>query len=183
MRLMWAEVGALDARHRAAIRAAVPAADLRLVEESAPVAWVPVAVNVRATEAIWSELRAGAREAFFRRLGGADFDSSLLKATVASAIRLFGLHPGKLLRWTPRGWAQVFRDHSRLRSIDVDEVTTRLVFENLPAALVASDAWMHSVAAALEAIYDVTRRPGTSKLVAADTELRRMELRFSWAPA
>jgi hypothetical protein len=180
MKLMWDGVDALEDARRDAIRGAVPEADLRAVEESAPVAWLSVALNVRATEAIWRTLGAGAREAFFRRLGLADFESSLLKATVASAIRLFGLDPGKLLRWTPRGWPQVFRDRTHLTVIEGSDGVARLAFENLPAPAAASEAWMESVPASLAALFDVTRRNGTAQLEDARPRERTMVLLFRW---
>ena len=180
MKNMWAAVNALDAEKRAQVRANVPAMDARMIEESSPVAWLPGGINVRATEAIWSALAPGAREAFFRRLGGADFESSLLRTTVRSAIRLFGLDPGKLLRWTPRGWAQVFRDRSQLRVIDADPRTTRILFENLPPELAESDAWMRSVPASLEAFFDLTQHRGTAALEKAEPRLRKMTLVFRW---
>jgi hypothetical protein len=180
MKLMWEGVDALDAPMRDATRAAVPERDLRMIEEAAPVAWLPIGVNLRATEAIWSTLGPGAREDFFRRLGGADFESSLLKATVTSAIRLFGLDPGKLLRWTPRGWSQVFRDQSRLTAIEGTDGAARLAFENLPTVLAESRPWLESVAASLVALYDVTRRSGTVVVEDAQPRTRTMVLLFRW---
>ena len=112
MKLLFACVDEDAARED--LRAALSADDMRLVDEAPPVAWLPVGVNVRATETVWRVLGRGKRVEFFARLGGHDFDSTLLKSVVATAIRLFGVEPLRLLEWVPRGWTQLFRDETQI---------------------------------------------------------------------
>jgi hypothetical protein len=165
---------------RADLRAALSAEDVRLVEESAPVAWLPVAVNVRATETVWRVLGKGAREAFFQRLGGHDFDSTLLKSIVATAIRLFGVEPLRLLEWVPRGWPQIFRDESKIVVKAEGPRRALVTFESLPPELAQSRAWVESVAASMSAFFKPTRKQGTVQVAEASAKDRRMVLAFEW---
>ena len=172
-------VDALEPAARAKVRAALAPDDVRMVHDASPLAWLPVELNLRATEATWRALGPGAREAFFAALGDQDFDSTLLKSTVTTAIRLCGVDPSRLMRWVPRGWSQVFRDDARIAVVDVSANELRIVFDDLPAALARSRAWTESCAASMTAFYRATRRQGTVS-VEAEPDARRMVLVFRW---
>jgi hypothetical protein len=180
MKLLLRVIDALDEPARGRIRAALPEDDLRLIEETTSVAWLPVEIDLRATEVIWRALDPLARVAFFRRLGDHDFESSLLKSIVTSAIRIFGVEPGRLLHWMPRGWAQLFRDSTRI-TINTDVAKeARVTFDDLPPQLAESPAWRDSVAASMTAFYGATRREGTVRVESADPLARSMVLLFRW---
>ena len=165
---------------REELRAALSPEDTRLIDEFAPVAWLPVVVNVRATEAVWRVLGKGKREEFFNRLGGHDFDSTLLKSVVATAIRLFGVEPLRLLEWVPRGWTQLFRDETQIAVKAIGPKHALLSFESLPSELAESRPWVDSVAASMTAFFKATRTQGVVLVDEASGKDRRMVLSFKW---
>jgi hypothetical protein len=180
MKLFLQCVEAQEPAARDVLLAALPRADLGLVRESAPIAWLPVAVNARATEVVWSALDPKAREAFFLRLGAMLLDSSLLNVLVSTAVRLFGVEPGRILRWTPRAWTQVYRDTTRITVFDIHEYSLRIRFEGLPRVCVRASGWMESVALSTSALFSVTGRTGACALEDANVGGRSMVQRCRW---
>lgn len=180
MKLLMGCVDALDPQARDAVRAAVPAEDLALVESAAAVSWLPVDVNLRATEAVAHALSPQAFDAFFRRLGDRDFDSTLLKSVVTGAIGVFGLEPSRLMSWVPRGWSQIFRDQTEISITVAGAGEARMSFVDLPAQLAASRAWRDSVAASMTAFFRATKREGTTDVESFDARARAMVLLFRW---
>jgi hypothetical protein len=180
MKLFLRCVDAQEPASRDALLAAIPKEDVELVHESAAVAWLPTAINARATEVVWSVLDPKAREMFFLRLGIALLDSSLLNGLVTSAVRIFGVEPGRILRWTPRAWTQLYRDATRIVVYDIEPQSLRIRYESLPCSLARTFGWMESVAVSTGALFNVTGRTGAGAVEEADPAGRRMVLHFRW---
>ena len=165
---------------RDALLGALPAQDIALIRETGPLGWLPAEVNARATEIVWAGLGPRAREAFFLRFGVATFGSTLLKPLVTGAMRLFGVAPGKILRWTPRAWAQIFRDGTRVSLTDVDAHALRIRFDSLPRCLATAPGWMESTACCVTALFDVIGRTGAAAVEERDPGKGVMVLRVRW---
>jgi hypothetical protein len=180
MKIFLECVEAQEPSARDVLLSALPAADLALVREAGPLAWLPAEVNARATEIVWSGLGPRAREAFFLRLGAALFESTLLNALLAGAVRLFGVAPGKILRWTPRAWPQIYRDGTRVTVTDVDAHALRIRFDSIPRCLATCPGWMESAACCVTAMFDVVGRTGAAAVEERDPANGRMVLRVRW---
>jgi len=180
MKLFLQCVEAQEPATRDVLLAALPRDDLALVREASTIAWLPAAVNGRATEVVWSALGPKNRELFFLRLGIALLDSSLLNTLVASAVRLFGVEPGRILRWTPKAWTQVYRDSTRITVFDIEPQSLRIRYESLPRVLVRSTGWMESVALSTSALFNVTGRTGAGTVESSDVGERSMVHCFRW---
>lgn len=180
MKLFVDRVRALDADRRDAILARMAPADLNAIEEAQPLDWFPVELNVRATEVVWKTLGPGAREAFFLRLGMEDFESPLLKGVVATAQRLFGVEPGSLLKFAPKGWTQVFRDDAKVTAASLGKGVASLTYAGLPRPLAESRIWIDSVAASMGAMLAVTKKRGTVTAEQIDVASGSMTLVFRW---
>lgn len=180
MKIFMGCVEALEPSERDAIRAAIGAEDLRLVEAATPVAWLPVEINLRATEAVGRVLGPQGSDLFFRRLGDQDFESSLLKSIVTGAIGIFGLEPSRLMRWVPRGWAQLFRDSTQITLSIAGAGKARLTFAGLPPMLAKSRVWRDSVASSMSAFYKATKREGTVEVESSEPATSTMVLLFRW---
>lgn len=180
MKLFVERVRDLDADRRDAVLARIGPVDLDAIENASPLDWFPVEINVRATEAVWKALGPGAREGFFLRLGMEDFESPLLKGVVATALRLFGVEPGSLLKFAPRGWSQVFRDDATVTAASPGKGVATLTYAGLPAPLAESRIWIDSVAASMGAMFAVTKKRGTVTAEQIDVASGSMTLVFRW---
>lgn len=180
MKLFVNRISELEAGVREVIFDRIGAADLRAIEEAGPLAWLPVGINVRATEVVWGALAPSAREPFFLRLGMEDFDSPLLKAIVGTAQRLFGVDPGALLKFAARGWSQVFRDDVVLTAATLGKGIATLSYTGLPKELVESRIWISSVAASMSAIFAVTNVRGTVTARDVNVASGTMTLEYRW---
>jgi hypothetical protein len=182
MKLFLQCVDAQEPHCRDVLLAAMPREDIALIRESPPIAWLPSAINARATEIVWSALDPKVREMFFLRLGVALLDSSLLNVLLASAVRLFGVEPGRILRWTPHAWTQIYRDATKIVICDIAAQSLRMRFDSLPCSLARSVGWMDSVAVSTSALFNMTGRTGTGVVEESDAARCRMVLRFQWEP-
>ena len=163
-----------------AFLAALPPGDVRLVRESVPTEWLPVAVMARAADALGATLNPNASVPFFCRLGVASLQSSLVVATLSSAIRLFGADPGRILRWTPQVWTQLYRDSSRVTVDEGSGRSARVAFDSLPACLAKSEAWREGVAHSFTGLLTVTGHTGNAMVEHAHAEKRLLVIKLSW---
>ncbi len=173
-------VEAQEPSKRDVILGGIPTEDMALIRESSTLAWLPMTINARATEVAWNALGRGGREMFFLRLGVADFDSTLLNTLLSSAVRLFGVDPGRILRWTPRAWTQIYRDATRIEVEVTSDASLRMRFEGLPRCLARAEGWMDSVPATMVALFNVTGRRGAASVEERDVAARSMVLGFRW---
>jgi hypothetical protein len=180
MKTMMRKLAMLDTSRRAPIEAQIPQADRELIRDSSPLWWLPLHINVRATEAIWTGLDAETRETFFRDLMLADFQSSLLKPLATSAVKIFGMNPASFVKWTPRGWPLLFRACGQIVVLDSEPGRARLAFEGFPEEL--SFVWFQSCRASLSAYLDLANVRGDVTLEDAGPGARRRVLRFRWTP-
>jgi hypothetical protein len=163
----------------------VEAADPELVAEieaSARLSWLPIALNVRAVEAVvacFGEQRGVAllAECVYRQ-----FDTPLWKKFVGGAMKLLGTEPGLLGRFLPEAIGLVFRDCGRWRIENTDECELALEVEGLPPALAAHALWLRSVATGLTPLFMLCGCDGTSELAEVDERARRARYRLRWKP-
>jgi hypothetical protein len=170
----------LPTPERDRVRALLCPADLRVIDESSPTDWLPLAVNVKATDVVWSSLASPLREDLFRRMLHEDLESSYLRSLVTSAVLLFGPSPGSFVKWVPRGWGAMFKDSGEVAACDVTASSARLVYTALDVQIVESPCWLASTAASLRALIDLAKLEGDVSVVDRDTARRTGSLLFRW---
>ena len=173
---------ALDARRGLA---AMRRRDEALVEEVAAasrLAWLPVALNVRAVEAVCAEL---GEERGLERLAEcvyAQFETPLWRSFISPAVRLLGRDPGVLGRWLPRALQIVFRDCGSWRAERTGEGELTLVARDLPPELARHRLWVRSLGIGMRPLFLVCGTDGRSELANLDAEAGRATYVLTWKP-
>ena len=144
------------------------------------IAWLPLAVDVELTHAIYAELGpARAREIFRRNLTGA-LDAPVLRSFTQGALRLFGASPARVLGWAPKVYAQILRDAGEMR-FELDAPgSARLELERLPACVAESADYLDGIAAAIGGGFDFLNEKGEVRMEAHTPAAGRATFRLDW---
>ena len=176
----------LDAADRAdaglgtRLRARLKPETLRVVEDAASIAFLPIAVDVEVTECLFAEAgEARAREVMHSNLSST-FEAPILSSLVSAAMRLLGRDPSRLFRWSPKVWSQLYREAGELRWFGDAPGAGRLVYEGLPPAVVASRPYLIGVEAALGACFELMGVEGEVQLGEVDGTRGRVVYRLGW---
>jgi hypothetical protein len=125
------------------IRARIPAASLRAIDETPGISWLDFEHDHWLMDATIAEL--GERDAIecWRQSITQLIEKPLLKNFVSGALRIFGARPGKLLKMVPKGWTLAYRDFCAPRFVSVDENTCEIHFESIPPQAFDSEGYLH----------------------------------------
>lgn len=176
----------LDAADRAdaslgtRLRARLRPETLRLVEDAASIAFLPIAIDVEVTECLFAEAgEERAREVMYSNLAST-FEAPILSSLVSAAMRLLGRDPARLFRWSPKVWGQLYRDAGELRWFDGGPGAGRLVYEGLPPAVVGSRPYLVGVEAALGACFGLMGVDGEVRLGEIERARGRVVYELGW---
>jgi hypothetical protein len=162
----------LEARIRARQRASIDA-----IERAGRMEWLPVRLDAELMEAIAAEggLRAVHKlnsEAITKTIEG-----PLLRPLVEGAIKLFGVTPSSLVRWTRHAYLQIYRDCG---DVLVNEDRTLVSVTGLPAHLRASQPWLEGIAGALDGTVRVCRGDPKVTYAASSTDDTRVDFSVAY---
>jgi hypothetical protein len=169
-----------DARLGARLRSRLAPATLRSVEDAASISFLPVALDVEVTECLFAEAGEERAREVMRSNLASTFEAPVLASLVSAATRMLGREPARLFRWSPKVWGQLYRDAGELRWIEAGPSAGRLVYEGLPAQVVASRPYLVGVEAALSATFELLGVEGEVRLSDVDPRLGRAMYELSW---
>jgi hypothetical protein len=167
----------------AEVLAAIPPASRTAIEEATGIDWLDVGHDLAITAAAYRAMGKGRADACFRGLIGGALEGPLLRTLVAAARRLFGLEPRGLAQWIPKAWSLIFRACGEWQVTDAGPRRVDLVLRAIPPALADDPVWPRSVAASLEALFDVAGVSGTVGHEALPEPGRALRFRVAWQEA
>jgi hypothetical protein len=146
------------------VRESLEAGTLAEIENAWAAGWVPVRCDVELTTAFFR--LAGTRRGCeaMRRNMSETFHKPVLRSIIDGATRIFGLSPGKLLRWSPRIWPLLFKDMGDL-AVEAGDGTAAVTLSGLPPEVAENREYLTGTASALAAVFDLSGVPGESCLV------------------
>lgn len=172
-------LGEADPELEARVRARLGADAQAVVERADRLAWIPGVIDV----ALWRAIHAEAGDAGVARtartVGVRQVHTGHLAGLMQGVVQLFGLTPAGIVRWIPRGFAEVHRGVGELRVAEVHEGLARLILEDLHPCL-AGEPWLRAVAASFELALEVSGHDGEAALEVAGPERAVISLR--WRP-
>jgi len=169
-----------DARLGARLRSRLAPSTLRSVEDAASISFLPVALDVEVTECLFAEASEERARAVMRSNLASTFEAPVLASLVSAAMRMLGREPARLFRWSPKVWGQLYRDAGELHWVDAGPSAGRLVYQGLPARVVASRPYLIGVEAALGATFELMGVAGEVRLADVDPRLGRAVYELSW---
>jgi len=164
--------------------ALLPADALATVSGAGGLDWLPLALNVRVTQAVYDGLGAAEADRFFRAHTMASFEGPILQTMVTTAVRMFGLDPISFARWVPRAWHMIFREVGVWRVPEPAPATTSIVLTlaELPAACADHQVWHRSVGRSVVALFDLAQVSGVVDLLPRAQGGREVQYALRWTP-
>ena len=160
----------------------VKVATLDAVARAGGLDWLPVALNLELTQAIYDGLGPLEADRFFRAQTLASFDGPILQTFVSTAVRIMGLDPASFGRWVPKGWNMIFRNTGDWEIAEPPPGSTAvtLTLGKLPGDCADHPVWPRSVARSLEALLDLARVSGSLALQPRAPGGRALQFQMRW---
>lgn len=178
-------VEALEAREGGARPLALlPEEALRSVSAASGLDWLPVAINLQVTQAIYDGLGGAEADRFFRAHTVASLDGPILQTLVTTAVRMFGLDPVSFARWVPRAWHMLFRGVGewQVEELQPEATSAVLTLARLPRACAEHATWIRSVSHSLGALYDLAQVQGIVEVPLLAQDATQVAFRLRWTP-
>lgn len=169
-----------DAQAHARVLARIDPHALTRVREASRVDWLPLAIDLELSAAVEAELGPGQDRERARLAVLESMRSPLLQPFVHGVQTIFSLEPAALLRQAPRAWQAVYRGAGQIRYAVGEGAERVLVFDGLPAEVVASPVYLEAIAGAFASVFTLCKVEGTAEVARVEVAQRRAELRFSW---
>lgn len=172
-------LAALGPERERIIREQVPEV-VRAVEDASRVAWLPLEMDIRLTDAVEracgrERMKRWARDAIERSAEG------WLLRPVLVGLTALGLSPEVALKRVPAGWSLVYRDCGVLHYEHADEHGITIVHSDVPESMLACLTYLEGIAGAFEGVAEL----GGAKQVRSSVEIergqRRVFYRCDWA--
>lgn len=142
------------------VRDRIPDASWQVIAGALPLDWVALEHDRHVVTAFLDVLGPERAHLFFRGVLAQQLESSLLKSTVTTALRLFGATPAGMARAFPVGFATTYRDVGRVRVIQQGVGATSIVFDELAAEVLDTPAYPESFRGFFAGFFDVCRVDG-----------------------
>jgi hypothetical protein len=141
---------------------------------------VPLEKDVVISEAIYEALgQRDARTFFTDFIAAYMAGGPMMSSVVQSALRAVGRSPARLFARLPRALPTVYRDIADGRVEAIDDLSARLVFENVDSRYVSREVYCLIAECQGRAILKSTDHRGSVKVI-ADVSARRIELISHW---
>ncbi|MFY0569715.1 hypothetical protein ACN28E_38620 [Archangium lansingense] len=140
--------------------------------------------NLKLSDAIHHVLGNPGFRHFFTGLSGRMMTYPLLQSFFDGAVRLFGLTPQAMLKWTAYAWEQTFRDCGKIiyqpRREAVNDGKAEMVLEGFPPALLHTGTFSESLAGTFDMYLQRVSKNGRVDILSIDLEKGRVVYDISW---
>jgi hypothetical protein len=162
----------------------IPPPTLALIESTPRLGWLPMHESMRLTDALHRTLGNPGYRHFFTILADRLASSPLLQSFFDGAVRLFGLTPQAMLKWSTYAWDQAFRDSGRLTYRPIrdalDNGRVEMVLEDVPPLLLRGGTFAESLAATFEMFLRRVSKKGQVELRPLEPRASRFVYDVSW---
>jgi hypothetical protein len=177
----WLElVGRYEEPWRSRFFAALPAHAREQMDAAAPGAWLPIDLHVTLAEVLRATFGATRAHEYYRHAMPASLGGPLFAPLVRTGVRLFGLSPATFIRWTPKAWDASFRNAGGVTGEVLEPGRGRLIYRDLPAVCIASDAWIESSQGSAYGVIDMTGAKGVVRLDLSERANASYALEVEW---
>lgn len=160
-------------------RGHIPPESLRIIEESASTAWIPIEHDrhvPRSVVAVFGEQEA---VRCFAEFLPSHLESPLLRSILHGTRRMFGLSPGSFVGVAPRAWQLVYRDCMTLRVLDRGRNGAVLAMEDIAPEIMAESAYFISFEGFFSGFFGLCGVEGEVELT-VESARNEAVIRFYW---
>ncbi|MCY1078837.1 hypothetical protein [Archangium lansingense] len=175
---------ALPAETQRRVLPRVPEQTLALIESAPRMGWVPIEESMKLTEPLHAALGTPGFREFLSTQAERMASYPLLQTFFDGSVRLFGLAPQALLKWSPYAWEQSFRDCGRLvyqpRQESAERGRVEMRLEDVPPLLLLEGTFAQALAGAFEMFLRRCNRKGRVELREQGPRATRFVYDISW---
>ncbi|WNG35034.1 hypothetical protein F0U60_16450 [Archangium minus] len=157
---------------------------ISLIESTPRLGWVPLEQNIKLSDALHQVLGTSGFRQFFATLADRMMSYPLLQSFFDGAVRLFGLTPQAMLKWSTYAWEQSFRDCGRLLYVPLRESVNHgrveMVLEGFPPSLLSTGTFRESLAGTFDMYLQRVSKKGQVKIREVDIAKGRVVYDVSW---
>ncbi|WNG19677.1 hypothetical protein [Cystobacter fuscus] len=162
----------------------IPPATLALLESTPRLGWVPMPESMWLTDALHRTLGNPGFRHFFSLLAEHLVSAPLLQSLFDGAVRLLGLTPQAMLKWSTYAWEQAFRDCGRLIYRPIRDTPSQgrveMILEDFPPLLHRGGTFAEALAATFEMFLRRVSKKGRVELRPMQPHTNRLVCDVSW---
>jgi hypothetical protein len=174
----------LPAEKQLRVFALVPPELLAHIESTPRLGWISIEENIKLSDALHQVLGDPGFRHFFAGVSDRMLAYPMLQSFFDGAIRLFGLTPQALLKWSTYAWEQVFRDSGRLvyqpLREAVDKGHVQMVLEGFPSELLRTGTFAESLAGTFDLFLRRVSKKGQVDILGLELSKGRVVYDVSW---
>ncbi|MET0403985.1 MAG: hypothetical protein ABW123_16355 [Cystobacter sp.] len=173
----------LPADPRRRVFAEVPAETIELIDSAARLGWIPMSESMKLTDTLYRTLGGPTYRHFFSALSDRILNYPLLQSFFDGAVRLFGLTPPAMFKWSTYAWEQAFRESGRLVYRPVRETPhdgqVEMSLEDVHPLLMG-DTFAESLAGTFEMFLRRVSRSGQVRMRPRERGVARLVYDVTW---
>lgn len=161
------------------VRAAAAAA-IEPILAASRMAWLPMELDLAVLEAV---LAVAGEDGVRRHAAGALLTATrtpLLRPILEGAVRLFGLKPEGIFKWSSQAWSAALKDCGSVTWERLGDGRGRIVYADAPPALAHSRLWLVATQGAFEGGLQLANAEGRVELTILPTGGGHFEI--YWRP-
>jgi hypothetical protein len=174
----------LPAEKQRRVFAAVPPEVVSLIESTPRLGWVPLDENLKLSDALHQVLGDPGFRNFFASVSDRMLAYPLLQSFFDGAIRLFGLTPQAMLKWSTYAWEQAFRDSGKLLYQPlreaVDKGHVQMVLEGFPSEMLRTGTFPESLAGTFDLFLRRVSKKGQVNILSVELSKGRVLYDITW---
>lgn len=153
------------------------------IEEAGNLDWLPIAVNLELTDAIFHGLGDEQADTFYQTWLKRQMSAPAFAGLVRAALAVFRFDTAAIARWIPKAFDLMYRDYGDFTIEPVSPLQVNVELSKMPHELAVHENWQRSVCSGLYALFFLTRVKGTAELASVDTARRTLRIALRWTKA
>lgn len=151
------------------------------IEQVSSMAWLPVAVNLQLTDAVFRALGEEAADAFYQNWLKRQMSAPAFAGLVRTALSVFRFDTASLAKWIPKAFDLMYRDYGSFVIDTVSSLQVNVELRDVPRELLTHGAWQRSVCSGMYALFFLTGVKGTVELAEVSPKQRSLSFKLCWA--
>jgi hypothetical protein len=160
--------------------AALPEDVALAIETAARTDWVPARFHALFADLVAAAFGPVRSHDYYRRAFARALRGPFWNPVVRTGMRLLGVTPASFLRWAGRGWESSFRNCGSMHGQVLEPSRGRLLYENLPPVLTASEPWLDSSQGSVYGVFDLCGVTGVVRLDKSRCAQGVLRLELEW---
>jgi hypothetical protein len=162
------------------VESAITPGHIERIRSYSRMAWLPLDEDVIFAEAAYAAIGPRSAHTFWTEFINKQLEeAAILRAAVGSAMRLFDMDPGSLLRWVPKILPLVYRDIVDASVLHKPHEAI-VIYANADERFMSREVYLTVVRSQVRAVLQLAKCPEGTADVTTDAKRSRIEVAVRW---